>query len=185
MLARCDPDYADEYEILQSLLSTVIAGGIPDPITCNTALLAIAAQEVGANAIELIAKATGAHPLKVVGGLAKLLNEQDPSVQLTDNASATAALTVYALDPAMSASREGTANLVVRLTGRVADESFSVARSLHEGGEIDAGLAYSGLARVAMTATTLSAGVMGMIADSNHYAWLALLRQVAECEYLL
>lgn len=185
VLARCDPDYADEYEILQSLLSTVIAGGIPDPITCNTALLAIAAQEVGANAIELIAEATGAHPLKVVGGLAKLLNEQDPSVQLTDNASATAALTVYALDPAMSASREGTANLVVRLTGRVADESFSVARSLHEGGEIDAGLAYSGLARVAKTATTLSAGVMGMIADSNHYAWLALLRQVAECEYLL
>ncbi|MDV8016031.1 hypothetical protein R4P70_32505 [Rhodococcus sp. IEGM 1241] len=185
VVARCDPEYANEYDILESLLSIVITGGVPDRITCNTALLAIAAQEVGANAIGLIAETTHEHPFKVVGGLAKLLNAQDPSVQVTDNASASAALTVYALDPAMAASRKGTADLVVRLTGRVADNSYSVAQSLHEGGETDAGLAYSGLARVAMTATSLSAGVLGMIADSNHYSWSALLRQVAECEYLL
>lgn len=185
VVARCDPEHTNEYEILESLLSIVITGGVPDRITCNTALLAFAAQEVGSNAIALIAEATDEHPFKVVGGLAKLLNAQDPSVQLTDYASASATLTVYALDPAMAASRKGTADLVVRLTGRVADNSYSVAQSLHEGGETNAGLAYSGLARVAMTATSLSAGVLGMIADSNHYSWSALLRQVAECEYLL
>ncbi|WFN93805.1 hypothetical protein [Gordonia sihwensis] len=185
VVSRCDPDFADEYAILESLLSVVIEGGVPDQITCNTGLLAMAAQKAAANAAALIAETIGDHPNKVVGELPRLLKERDPSVQLTDNASAMSALITYALDPKMAESRERAADAIVRFTGRVADETYAVARSLHEGGDFDAGLAYSGLARVAMTATSLSTGVLGMIAKGNHYSWSALLRQVVECEYLL
>ncbi|MFT3715660.1 MAG: hypothetical protein QM774_06855 [Gordonia sp. (in: high G+C Gram-positive bacteria)] len=185
VVSQCDPDFAEEYAILESLLSVVIDGGVPGQITCNTALLAIAAQEIAANAATLIAEGSGVHPNKVVGELPRLLKAQDPSVQLTDNAAAMTALALYAVDPAMAESRQKTASTVMRLTGRVADETYKVARSLRESGDLEAGLAYSGLARVTMTATTLSAGVLGMIADKNHYSWSALLRQVVECEYLL
>lgn len=184
-LSSCDTSLADEYAVLQSLLSVVIDGGVPDRVTCDLVRLALAAQEVGAKAVALIAEATGEHPLKVAGGLAKLLNAQDPSIQLTDNQSAMAALTVYALDSEMAASRQRSAEVFAGLTGGIADKAYKVARSLHEGGDEEAGLAYSGLARVVMTAASLSAGVLTMIADRNHYSWSALLRQVAECEYLL
>lgn len=185
ILVRCDPDFAEQYSDLKTIVSTVMAGGVPDEIICNHVLLAAAAQEVGVAAVTMISEATGDHPLKVVGQLRTLIKNQDPSVQFADKAGSSATLAVYASDPAMSACREETAHTIWRLTDTVGNALYDVSVSLHEAGDVDAAYSYNGASRVTKAATSLAAGVIGLTNIANHYPAWALARQVVECEYLL
>jgi len=182
---RCCQGFAEQYSNLETLVSTVIDGGVPDVLVCDPALLAAAAQEVGTAAIHVIADVTGDHPLKVVGELPRLIKRQDSSVQLADRAGAVATLAAYASDPAMCVCRKETAETVWRLTDIVGNELFNASVSLHEAGAAEAAFAYNGTSRVCKAATSLAAGVLALTSIGNHYPAWALLRQVVECEYLL
>jgi hypothetical protein len=168
---------ADEIEKVESLISEIISGIFPEPISCPPAGVAWIAHDIAIGAAQGISNVDGRHANKVVADLRVQLKEQGKAVQISDRDGALAAVEKYAADEEMRKIRNDSAFQAINYWNRAAYVLYKASvkddLSDHCQDSLEA------LALVAVTAKALSAGIFQLVRLRNLYPAWTLLRQLA------
>jgi hypothetical protein len=168
---------------VESLIEQIMAGLLPEAISCPHEGVALIAHEIAIGAANGISKTDGRHVNQVIADLRIQLKAQGENVQISDRDAARAAIETYAIDEDMQQMRYRSAFEAINYWNRAAYILHQA--SLREYLPDDCQDCFEALARLAVTAKSLSAGAVQLVRLLNLYPAWTLVRQLVEIEFVL
>ncbi|WP_333894115.1 hypothetical protein [Mycolicibacterium gadium] len=177
-----DPETQTDLESIENLIACIVSARPPSPISTDSLMVALLAQEIAKVAADELAKIEGRHINEVVANLRIKLKQQGDDVQLSDRDAASALAAEYIVDPEMRQARRLANHKIVNHWNDVAKILHEFARD--ETLTTDCRETLIATALMTSTCAAVTGGIVQLASQGNLYPATTLLRQLVEVEFI-